>query len=799
MIQDFRHALRAVAGMPLLSAVIVLSLAVGIGVNTAVFSWLQAVVVHPLPGVVDSGGLRLVEPRADSGSYPGVSWLEYDDLKRWTRSLGASLAFRMVPLSIGESGQTARAYALLVSGDYFATLGLTPALGRFIREDEALRPGGEPVMVVSYDYWQTRLGGARDVVGRTLRVNDHMITIVGVTPPRFQGTVLGLNFDVWMPATMAPALFAGSRELEDRSVRGYSMMARLRAPQAAAQAELDASMRDLARLFPSANAGIKAELLPFWQAPRGPQRMLAQALMILQGVMLLLLLVVCSNTANLVLARASTRQREVGVRLALGARAGRIAALLLMENFILALAGAALGVALAMWGTTALRAVPMISTFPIKLQTSVDGTAMLFAIALACACGLGFGLLPAVQLAGVDPLAALRSAARSASRSRLRHALMGVEVALAVIVLMAAALLLRSFAETREIDPGFTREGVLLAAYDLTGHNYPAAETRSFAARLLDRARAINGVESAAIATAVPLDIHGLPMRSFTIEGRARSEETPDRALSNVVSSGYFATMRVPILTGSDFVEILDEKAPPQAIVNEEFVRRFVGSGEVIGRGIETRGAKYTIVGVVRNSLSDSFGEAATPVIYLSYRDRPSQQGEIHVRTRSGREEQLAPELQRIVRDLDPELPLYDVRTLSEHIEKNLFLRRIPARMFAVLGPLLLLLAAVGIYAVVDFVVSRRTVEIGIRVACGATPTRVAAEVARESLRFVAAGLVAGWLVVFLVALHLLQGAINLPVFAGVPVLLMLVATVACWLPARRASRVDPLVALRQE
>jgi len=288
-------------------------------------------------------------------------------------------------------------------------------------------------------------------------------------------------------------------------------------------------------------------------------------------------------------------------------------------------------------------------------------------------------------------------------------------------------------------------------------------------------------------------------MRSFTLEGRARSEETPDRALSNVVSSGYFATMGIPVLAGSDFVEMLDEQAPAQAIVNQEFVRRFVGTGEAIGRGVETRGGTYTIVGVVRNSTSETFGEPVTPVIYLSYRDRPAQQGELHVRTSAGREEQLAPELQRIVRDLDPELPLYDVRTLADHIEKNLFLQRIPARMFVVLGPLLLALAAIGIYGVVDFVVSRRTVEIGVRVACGATPSKVAAQVVGESLRFAAAGLLAGWLAMFMVALHLLKGAISLPVFAGVPALLMLVATVACWLPARRASRLDPLVALRQE
>jgi predicted permease len=384
----------------------------------------------------------------------------------------------------------------------------------------------------------------------------------------------------------------------------------------------------------------------------------------------------------------------------------------------------------------------------------------------------------------------------------MRNALMGIEVGLALVVLLAAALFLRSFTETRETDPGFRREGVLLASYDLSTRNIDAPAARDFAIRLLERLRRLPGVDTAAIATSVPLDIHGLPMRAFTLEGRARSDAAPNRALSNTVTPDYFRTMGIPMRAGTDFVDLSDAKAPLQAIVNEEFVRRFLDGaapGTALGRRLETRGKNYVIAGVVQNSLSEAFGEKPTPVIYLSYRDRPAVSGEIHLRTRPGAESLLAPGVERAVRELDPTLPIYDVRTLSEHVEKNLFLRRIPARMFVVLGPLLLVLAAIGIYAVVAYTVSLRTTEIGVRLALGATGGRVVSQIVGETMRVIGAGAVVGWAIALVVDLHLLRGPIYLSVYGGVPAVLLLVAAAACWLPAQRAANVDPVVALRQE
>jgi putative ABC transport system permease protein len=798
---DLRHAWRSIARMPVLATVVVVSLGVGIGVNTAVFSWVQAMFLQPLPGVRNVGRMQLVEPRSDTSSYPGTSWPEYKDLRRFMPSVPDLVAFRMVGLSVGEPGHVERGYGQLVSGNYFSALGLTPAQGRFFDDRETQTPGGAPVIVVSYDYWQTHLGADRTAIGRTIRVNDRLLTIVGVAPKGFKGTVLMLMFDIWAPATLAPVLLPESRELDDRSLRGYSVIAPL-APSVGVpqvQAELDRAMTALARSFPETNAKIRGEVMPFWQAPHGPQRMLGAALLSLQGLMLLLLLAVCGNTANLMLARASARQREIGTRLALGAAPWRVARLLLTENIVLALTGTVLGAAIAAWATEAMRAVPVLGAFPIRFETHLDSASLAFAMALGIVCGLLCGAAPAWQLARIDPQAALRAGSKNSGRSPLRQTLMAVQVGLALVVLMAAGMFLRSFSESQGADPGFKRDGVLLAAYDLSGRNLDSAAARDFTQRLLARLRALPNVDGAAIAAAVPLDIHGLPSRTFTVEGRVHPEAAPDEALTNAVTPDYFAVMGVPFLAGRPFADLSDTKTAPQAIVNDAFVRRYLEGANPIGRTLETRGGAYTITGVVKTTVSDAFGEAPMPAIYLSYRDRPSVRGEIHLRTRAGAELLLGPQVERVVRELDPTLPVYDVRTLSDHIEKNLVLRRIPARMFVVLGPALLALAAIGIYAVVAYAVSQRTTEIGVRLALGSTPRDVILHIVTDCMRVVAAGAIVGWALAFAVDLHLLRGQMHASVFAGVPALLMIVAAVACWIPARRATAVDPLVALRHE
>jgi predicted permease len=806
LVRDLRHALRAIARMPALAAVIIVSLGAGIGVNTVVFSWLQAIVFKPLAGVSNGAAFHLLEAKTETGIYTGISWLEYRDLRESLLTFQDPIAFRMIPLYVGDTGRVERAYGQLVSGNYFSALGLRPARGRFLRPEEAVTPGRDPVAVISYDFWQERFGGAEDVLQRSLRTNGQQLAIVGVAPKGFQGTLLRLNFDVWLPATLAPVLLNGSRELEERSSRGYQVISRVKPGITREQAHSDFAgvMRQLANTYPQTNAGIGGEVLQFWEAPRGPQRFLLTALLILQSVMLLLLLAVCGNTANLVLARASVRQREVGIRVALGAAPWRVVSLLLTENLVLGIFGALLGTAIAIWGTQAMPNV-RVSGLPVRLQTEVDLSGLGFAIVLGILSGLVFGAAPAAQLARLDPLRALRDGARTASRSRVRNALMAAQVALALVVLVVAGLFFRSFMQTRDAETGFRRDGIMLAAYDLTGRVKAgdAAFPRVFADTLLDRLREIPAIESVGISSSVPLDIHGLPTRSFTVDGYSRTEPGSDTALSNVVTPGYFSTLDIGLVAGIDFADLKDTTAPPQAIVNEAFVKRYLHSSDAsvgIGRGLQVRNVRYTIVGVARNSIYNAFGERPTPIIYLSYRDRPTLSGEIHLRARSGSEAALMPEVRRIVQALDPELSVYNVRTLSDHIENNLLFRRIPARMFSVLGPLLLILAAIGIYAVVAYTVSHRTSEIGVRLALGATAARVIGQFVGQSLTVVSLGAVAGWALAFIVVVTFTpDGAIDLGLLAGVPAVLMIVATIACWLPARRAARVDPMIALRTE
>jgi predicted permease len=797
--------------MPVLASVVVLSLGAGIAVNTTVFSWIQTFVFDPLPGVAKSGSLHFVEAVTDTGANPGSSWQEFRDLSARLRSFQRLTAFRMVPLYVGEPGRTERAYGQIVAGNFFDLLNLKPAAGRLLQEADAAKPGGDPVTVISYDYWQSHFAGAAGAVGSSLRVNNASITVVGVAPREFQGSTLGLSFDMWMPATLAPVLVPGSKELEDRGQRGYAVMGRLVRGVSREQAEQEAAdaMRALAIEFPQSNRNVTAAVLKFFDAPRGPQRFFASALWFLQIVMLLLLLTVCGNTANLVLARAMSRQKEAGVRLALGARPAALVRLILTENLLLAAAGAVVGVVIAIWGTEALRAVPMTGAFPIKFQTHVDLGTLAFAGVLALMCGVLFGTPPAAQLAGLEPLAALGVSPQMSAKSSLRSLLLGAQLAMAVIVLAAAALFYQSFRQSKWTDPGFRTDGVLLAAYDLSGRLEATAgpddaardaAARTFVSRLVARLRENPAVDAAAVSSSVPLDIHGLPRRSFRVEGAARDDGQLDEALQNVVTPGYFDALGIPIRQGADFVSLEDRSTAREVIVNEAFVAKYLGQGTVIGRPIESRGRPYTIVGVVATTTYDAFGEPPTPIIYYSYRDRTYWSGEVHLRARPGLENALAQAVRSAVQSLDPELPVYNVRTMTEHIDRNLVLRKIPARMFVVLGPLLLLLASIGVYAVVAYTVSQRTTEIGVRLALGGTAARVTYETAIDSFRVALTGVVAGSLVVTLIDLHLIRGgAKDLPALIGVPAVLLMVCAIACWLPARKAASLSPFVALRKD
>ena len=517
--------------------------------------------------------------------------------------------------------------------------------------------------------------------------------------------------------------------------------------------------------------------------------------------MLLLLLAVCGNTANLLLARATARQREMSIRLAIGAGRTRIASLLLAESLLLALAGAALGAALAAWGTRMLSALPpmRVRGIPISFETHVDATTLAFAMLLGIGCGVIFGIVPALQLSRIDAQQALRSGAGAQPRSRVRHVVMALEVALASAVLIAAGLFLRQLPR---------RRGTKTPASGATACCWPATtcpgrkheDAARFAATLLERLRGVPQLDGAAIATSVPLDIHGMPSRFFTLEGRARSDDALDQALTNTVTPGYFAVMGLPLIAGRDFADLRDTVAPPQ-VDRQRRVRTPLRGGRRHPRPPHhlarprlhdhRRRAQLALQRVRRAADADS----------LLLVSRSAVAGRRHppAAASAAADTAVAADLRQIVREIDPDLPIYDVRTLSDHIESNLIFRRIPARMFAVLAPLLLILAATGIYAVVAYTVSLRTTEIGVRLALGATSGRVVAQFVAEHMIVVAVGALIGRMGALAIVVDVLSAPVNRAVFAGVPALLLLVAAVASWWPSRRVAAVDPMQALRAD
>lgn len=798
---DVRHAWRSLRSTPLVSAIVVVSLAIGIGANTVVFSWLQFVRWKPLPAVSGASTLYTIEPRTDAGVYLGSSWLDVLDLRRRLTTVAWLEAFRMTPLTVGVAPRVSHAAGLLVSGGYFRSLGLKAAAGRLLDADDVATPGDRPVLVISYDYWRSHFGGSMSALGSRLNVNDTVFTIVGVAPRRFQGTTLGLAFDMWMPATMAPIVIKGSRELDDRGQRGYVALCRLRPATSdqAAQRELDLAMHELATAYPQTNQAIGAELRAFTNPPRGPQRMIGDALVFLQGLMLLVLVAVCGNVANLLIAKVSTRQRELGIRLALGASRWRTVRLLAAETGILALCGAAGGIAIAAWGVSVLRIGQLAIPIPVRFQTTIDLGGLAFAAATGMLATALMAGAPAWFLIRLQPQQLVRGGVRAASRSSLRQTLMGVQVALASLVLVTAMLFVGRFQETRALDPGFRADGVLLATYDLTGRDTNANSNRAFAARALAAARATPGATAAALATSVPLDIHGLPSRTFTIEGHARPDGATEQSLSNTVSDGYLDVMRIRLLQGRDFRPL--DAAPPAAevIVNQAFVDRYLPHEAVLGRRLQSGRTTYTVVGVAATTVSNAFGEPPTPLVLYSLAARPSASAEIHLETTPGMEAGLSSSLQHVFLNLDATLPLYNIRTLEQHIATNLVLRRVPAQMFLVLGPLLLFLAAFGVYAVVDHNVSQRRAEIGVRLALGARPRQVARMVVGETIATASISVAGAMAIVVMIDLHLVRGGVrDLPALAGAPLALLAVASIASWLPARRASLVSPSDAMRR-
>jgi predicted permease len=794
---------------PGFTLVAVLTLAAGIAANSTVFSWIDGVLLHPIHGVSDPAGLVALETVAPNGDTLRTSYPDYRDYRDRLRLIDGLAGSLELPFSIGQDIHAEHAWGELVTGNYFAVLGVEPILGRMFAADEyGDAQGAHPVVVISERLWKKRFNGDPNVIGRLLRVNRQQLTIIGVAPAAFLGSVPGLAFEMWVPITMGAQLKALPEwSLDDRGTRQMLGFVRLRPGVTLEQvrAELQSQARHVAEADPDHNRGISATVLPIWKAHSGAQTTLLKPLIILMAVCGVLLLIVCANIANLLLARATARQREFSVRVAVGAGRSRLVRQLLSENLVLAGLGGLVAVPATSWFTQALGGVVPPSGLPVALDIPLSGEVVAFTCLLCVVTCIVSGIAPAWHMARTNLNEALKEGGRAgaggASSHRMQRLLVVSEVALALVVIISAGLFARSFQAARRIDPGLDPSHVLVTHLDLSGYTVP--ERKLFVERLRDRVLAQPGVSAVTYSQTVPLAFSGQWWEPVEVQGYVPGATENMKIDRNVVAPGYFEMLRIPLVEGRDFTDRDDEKSAPVMIVSQTFARHFFGGRYPIGQRVHGWGHWFDVVGVAKDSKYQMLDEAAKAYFYVPFRQTYRQDMSIHLYARTAGDPRQAVEpLRRAVHSLDPDAGVFDSMPMAENINAALFAERLAATMLAVMGVVALLLAALGLYGVMAYAVAERRHEIGIRIALGARPGDVVGMVVKQGMALTLVGLAIGTVaaiaVTRLAAAALVGVSATDPlVFSGGLLFLAAVAALASYLPARLAAGIDPNQALR--
>ncbi len=826
-VQDLRYGARVLVHRPGFTTVAALALALGIGVNTAILSAVHGFVLRPLPV---ANAEELISPywgkRTDESVWGGFSYANYVDLRAQNSSFSDLCAWTEVSAGISSSAESRNAgdgesaevvWGELVSSNYFDVMGVRPMLGRAILPEENLAPNARAVVVLSHSLWQRRFGADPAILDKTVYLNGQAFTVVGVMPESFLGSRYYIREAFWGPLMMGQAFGRRADWSTDRGYEVFNLYGRLKPGLTMAQAETDLNLvaADLARLFPAENADTKIQLVTEVDGRfAAVTRVLTYAGWMGVCVSGLVLLLACANVANLMLARASTRTREIGIRLAIGAGRGRIVRQLLTESVMLALVGGALGWALAYVGTGLIQATVPPVPYPLNIDLAPDGYVLRWMLAVSVATGVVFGLAPALLASRTDLVAVTKGVTAQPSPRRRswnpRGALVVAQVTISIVVLISAGLFVRSLGQARRTDPGFQAENLVTMMIDpgLLAYDKREATGRLFP-ELLRRVEARPGVRAAALVNEMPLMVGQSSRGPIVKEGEI--DPPPNRGVRSdcsFVTPSYFDTLRMPLLVGRDFTDHDDADAPAVVIVNQEFARRFYGDEQAaMGRRFrfEQGTPLMEIVGVAKDGRYGTLYEDPRPYMYLPVYQHPRTEMTLLVSARTPEDVLGVVEgARREIAETDARLPVVGLMLGDENLSLAYWGPRVAAGMATSFGVLALVLATMGLYSVMTYAVSQRTREIGIRMALGAGLGDVLRMVVRQGMRMVVIGVALGLAGAFaltrvLASLLLGIGATDAVTFVGVTVLLGAVALLACYIPARRATRVDPLVALRHD
>jgi len=817
VLNDVWFGLRILRRSPWFTAVAVLTLAIGIAVTTTVFGWIDAILLHPFPGAGDAGKLALIETVTPAGEYlVNTSYLDYRDYQDQLTLVSGVALGRFTPLSVGANGKKGRAWAELVSSNYFDLLKVKPMLGRAFLAEEDRQEGGATVAVISYRMWKTSFGSDPQAPGKTIRLNRRQLTVIGVAPREFKGSLAGVAFDVWIPITMATAMGTGGGTLHYRATRDItSTIVRLKPGVTIeqARAEIAALGKRLAALYPATNRGVDLTLTPPWRGHLGAQGVLSETLQILMAISLLLLLIVCANVANLLVARGAFRQREFAIRLAMGVRRARMVTQVLVETMLLACGGTVAGIIGALWlGDGLLWLLNETIDAPMDFASGPNLTTLGFTVLTAAGATLLSGIAPALFTARSGLHEVLKEGGRSGSAGsssrRLQALLVVSEMALAMVALAGAGLFYRSFQNARSIRPGFDQANISVFQFHLSYAGYSAAEQHEFCSTLRERMEAKPGVIGVTYSDVVPMATASgagtSPWHQLDIEGYTPSPNEQMMIHRATVPPGYFSLLGIRMIEGRDFTEQDTDRTPYVIIVNETFAARFFHGVDPIGRKVRFEGNTARIVGRVKDSKYHSPREGRMPFFYIPFRQwyAPGLNFSVFLKT-SGDPQQMTAVMRREALSLNQDAS-FTTKLLSEATARSLYAENVAATLLAVVGAISLLLASVGLYSVMSYAVSQRTQEMGIRMALGAQRGDLFGLVLTEGLILAIPGLLAGGAIA-LAAAHLAGGMLaNVDLkdpltFASAAAFLAVVAALASYLPALQATHVDPAVALRNE